>query len=235
LKPASTPSWHKDKWSVISFQFSVKTKLRLRSRLCSGRCLPRASRGLRRALFFLATVLLATAQSTRSQSGQKVAAHRANELTIAGLRPGQATAREAIRRMGESAAVQDPSQSRQLFWADSCREDMLTVDLDEKRRIQVIRLGRNIARGGCVVPPPKKWHTGRGLKVYDDANTALRIYGQPDSKSPSTRDGQPLELWYYAFDWAGPDVPQVMEILCTREKEGQPGRVVEITLAAPSL
>lgn len=21
-----------------------------------------------------------------------------------------------------------------------------------------------------------------------------------DSKSPSTRDGQPLELWYYAFD-----------------------------------
>jgi hypothetical protein len=42
-------------------------------------------------------------------------------------------------------------------------------------------------------------------------------------------------LWYYAFDWAGPDVPQVMEVVCTREKDGQAGRVVEITLAAPSL
>jgi hypothetical protein len=42
-------------------------------------------------------------------------------------------------------------------------------------------------------------------------------------------------LWYYAFDWAGPDVPQVMEVVCTKEQDGQPGYVVEITLAAPSL
>ena len=63
----------------------------------------------------------------------------------------------------------------------------------------------------------------------------VQLYGEPDSRSPSTKDGQPLELWYYAFDWAGPDVPQVMEVLCTREKDGQPGHVVEITLAAPSL
>jgi hypothetical protein len=40
---------------------------------------------------------------------------------------------------------------------------------------------------------------------------------------------------YYAFDWAGPDVPQVMEVLCSKEKDGQSGRVLEITLAAPSL
>ncbi len=40
---------------------------------------------------------------------------------------------------------------------------------------------------------------------------------------------------YYAFDWAGPDVLQVMEVLCTREMNGQPGRVEEITLVAPSL
>jgi len=42
-------------------------------------------------------------------------------------------------------------------------------------------------------------------------------------------------LWYYAFGWAGPDVPQVMEALCTLEKDGEPGRVVEIGLAAASL
>jgi hypothetical protein len=30
-------------------------------------------------------------------------------------------------------------------------------------------------------------------------------------------------------------MPQVMELLCTREAGGKPGRVVEITLAGPSL
>ena len=63
----------------------------------------------------------------------------------------------------------------------------------------------------------------------------VQLYAEPDSRSPSTRGGEPLELMYYAFDWAGPDVPQVMEVLCTKEKDGQPGRVLEITLAAPSL
>ena len=59
--------------------------------------------------------------------------------------------------------------------------------------------------------------------------------GNPDSHGPSTRAGQPLELLYCAFDWAGPDVPQVMQVVCTPEKDGQPGQVVEITLAASSL
>ena len=56
-----------------------------------------------------------------------------------------------------------------------------------------------------------------------------------DSRRPSTRDGQPLELLYYAFDWAGPNVPQVMQVVCTAEKDGQAGRVVQITLAASTL
>jgi hypothetical protein len=42
-------------------------------------------------------------------------------------------------------------------------------------------------------------------------------------------------LLYYAFDWAAPDVPQMMEVLCTVEKDGKPGRVIEITLSASSL
>jgi hypothetical protein len=37
------------------------------------------------------------------------------------------------------------------------------------------------------------------------------------------------------FDWAGLDVPQVMEMLCTAAKDGTIGRVVEITLAANNL
>ena len=63
----------------------------------------------------------------------------------------------------------------------------------------------------------------------------IALYGQPGTRGPSTKGGQQLELFYYAFDWAGPDVPQVMTVLCTPAKDGKPGRVVEITLAAPSL
>ena len=79
------------------------------------------------------------------------------------------------------------------------------------------------------------WTTGKGLVLGEPTTKVVQLYGAPDSRSPGTKDGQPLELWYYAFDWAGPDVPQVMEVLCTKEKDGEPGRVAEITLAAPSL
>jgi len=62
-----------------------------------------------------------------------------------------------------------------------------------------------------------------GLRLSDSTDKVTELYGEPDSRSPSTKNGQPLELWYYPFDWAGPDVPQVMEVLCTKEKDGQPG------------
>jgi hypothetical protein len=38
-----------------------------------------------------------------------------------------------------------------------------------------------------------------------------------------------------AFDGAGPDVPKVMDALCTPEKDGKPGRVVEIAFKAANL
>jgi hypothetical protein len=56
-----------------------------------------------------------------------------------------------------------------------------------------------------------------------------------DSRSPSTKGGQQLELLLQTFDGADPDVPQVMEMLWTPEKDGKPGRVAQITLAAPNL
>jgi hypothetical protein len=87
----------------------------------------------------------------------------------------------------------------------------------------------------CEKNPGWYWGTGKGLKVGDVKSKAYSLYGEPNSVSPSTKNGQPLELLYYAFDWAGPDVPQVMEVVCTTPKDGAPGRVVEITLAAGSL
>jgi hypothetical protein len=123
----------------------------------------------------------------------------------------------------------------------TCFGDALTIDLDTKKIVQTVRaMSKDMQSQQFVdctgaVRSKSKWVTGRGLRLGDASTRVTQIYGKPDSRSPSTKGGQQLELLYYAFDWAGPDVPQVMEVLCTPEKDGKPGRVVEITLAGPSL
>jgi len=184
------------------------------------------------AVLFLAATFFGV--QAKQQIPKKSATGRANEFTLAGLRPG----RDKLDRAMQLYHAVDPQSSAkdsQAVWVDVCAKHMLIVDFDNDKRIQVIRTGLASNPAGCRAAVGNVWRTGHGLGVGDSAAKLAQIYGQPDSKSPSTRDGQPLELWYYAFDWAGPDVPQVMEVLCTREKAGQPGRVIEITLAAPSL
>jgi hypothetical protein len=170
-------------------------------------------------------------------NAKKSVEHRANELTLAGLRPGRDT---LVRATGLNKKVDDSSTNKdsQIIWTDKCRHQRLSLDYDSEKRIQVIRVAwlPEYEAISCEPSPSvPSWITGMGLRIHDSEQRLLTLYGEPDSKSPSTRDGQPLELWYYAFDWAGPEVPQVMEVLCTREAGGKPGRVVEITLAAPSL
>ncbi len=195
----------------------------------------RSARPIRR--FLLASLLastLAIAQTPPKPTAKEAIAHRANELTLAGLRPGQdsvARAAQLNKQFGKGKEL--PGDQR--VWFDACRDSSLTVDSDKEKRIQVIRVGFYCCSTVDCSVPPGPWKTGRGLRIGDAAAKVVQLYGEPDSRSPSTKDGQPLELWYYAFDWAGPDVPQVMEVLCTKEKDGEPGRVVEITLAAPSL
>ena len=178
---------------------------------------------------------LAGAQSAMKPAAEKATAHRANELTLAGLRPGRDNLEKAAELNGKFGK-KGTTDGAQTEWHDVCRDVSLTVDSDRAKRIQVIRTGLwEGSPADCSKMPPGPWKTGLGLRVGDSTAKVAQLYGAPDSKSPSTKDGQPLELWYYAFDWAGENVPQVMEVLCTREADGKPGRVVEITLAAPSL
>jgi len=94
-----------------------------------------------------------------------------------------------------------------------------------------LRRGKStIAKAGKLYPT-----VSYVRRIGDAKSKTYSLYGEPDSVSPSTKNGQPLELLYYAFDWAGPDVPQVMEVVCSAPKDGNAGRVVEITLAASSL
>jgi len=174
-----------------------------------------------------------TAQTTTTR--QPVASIRASESRLAGLAPGQTRLARAEAVLGKPRERDRESGSAR--WR-RCGED-LVVEADSAGLIETIRITRHLGREpseNCpVVADGISWATGKGLRLGDPAARAVRLYGRPDSRSPSTKGGQRLELLYYAFDWAGPDVPQVMEVVCTVANDGGPGRVVEITLAASSL
>ncbi len=167
---------------------------------------------------------------------------RNDELTLAGLRPGRDTMTKALRHFSKGPAIGDGGASR--TWRDDCRHETLAVIADAAGAIIEVHVGESSIEGGapskhgCRNPNAEataRWATGHGLQIGDACARVLALYGQPGSRGPSTKSGQQLELLYYAFDWAGADVPQVMTVLCTPEKEDKPGRVIEITLAAASL
>jgi len=191
-------------------------------------------RPLRHAPFvFILLGTIASAQTPPKLASKTASAHRANELTLAGLRPGRDTATRAIQLYKKPS--KSDSQNNQMSWGATCKTQTLFLDLEADKTIRVIRALETPPSVDCRVLSPGSWKTGRGLGVGDAAAKVVELYGEPESRSPSTKDGQPLELMYYAFDWAGADVPQVMEVLCTKAADGKPGRVMEITLAAPSL
>jgi hypothetical protein len=161
---------------------------------------------------------------------------RHNELTLARISPGR-TSMARAQALWHNPTTKD-AQNHSAIWT-TCDGDELNVDFGEDGVIQSVWLSKRKSKPACgyataVVIAPK-FGTGMGLRLGDGAARVFELYGEPDSRSPSTKDQQRLELLYYAFDWAGPDVPQMMEVLCTVEKDGQLGRVVEITLSASSL
>jgi hypothetical protein len=183
--------------------------------------------------FVPGVVTFAQAPSQTKSAGVKP--RRFNELTLAELRPGRDFAKRAMDLYRYQPAKDSGTQ---LTWTDPCRTERLTLDTDAEKRIQVVKVEEQDIHGTVDCKdrlPLSRWKTGRGLRFWDPAPRVIQLYGEPDSRSPSTKGGRKLELLYYAFDWAGSDVPQVMEVLCTVEDDGKPGRVVEITLAAPSL
>jgi len=187
----------------------------------------------------ISATLLTTACTEAAQRNASRALHsynRSNEWKLAGLQPGHTTIARA-ETLPDKPSKKD-SDNHSAMWR-ACGGDELIVDLDGQGIVQSVRAakGSGHLRADCdhSASGVSKWMTSKGMRLGDLTSRVLQLSGEPDSRSPSTKDGQRLELLYYAFDWAGPDVPQVMEVLCTAEKDGEPGRVVEITLAAASL
>jgi len=171
------------------------------------------------------------------QAGKKLPAKRANELTIAGLRPGVDTLKRAQTLYRFIKTL--PDNDKGFVLHQPCWHFDLFLETDAIGRIMTLRMAENDDATTCSwrgeKVPPGIPPTGRGLGLSARIPEVIHLYGEPTSRSPSAKNGQPLELLYYAFDWAGPDVPQVMEVVCTVPEDRTPGRVVEITLAAGSL
>jgi hypothetical protein len=184
----------------------------------------------------LAAALSSSAAPTQRQTPTKGGGHGANELLLAGLRPGRDTLAIAQRRF-KSKKLAESEESGFKEWRDACSGRAIRVELDPKFVIQLITVTTlGLKEGACGDRPgdfldPKNWATGQGLRVGDSQDQVFAVYGEPKSTSPSSKYGEELELLVYQFDWAGADVPQVLEVLCARDT----GRVVEMTLAFPSL
>lgn len=186
-----------------------------------------------------ALLLAAMAMGPASGAGraQKPAPKKpANELMLAGLRPGRDTLGAAKKMYGEEFRAMDSDDANAWTWNDACHHRALRVEGDDKGVIQVLGLEESHLMIPCRQEMMHTlrgdtWKTGHGLTIGDPRSKVIALYGEPGSSGPSTGEGQDLEMLYYAFDWAGSDVPQVMEVYCDRET----GRVAHITLSYPSL
>lgn len=159
-----------------------------------------------------------------------------NELTLAGLRPGVSGLADAEKRFGADNRI--PSQDdSSAIWYQPCFGRAVVVEFDDDKVIQSVTVTSLFPQSGdCTETPRNRLHltklgTGQGLVLGQHKQRVIGLYGEPDSAVPTTYEGRDLDLLYYAFDWAGSDVPQVMEVTCERGT----GRVRKITLAFPSL
>jgi len=185
----------------------------------------------------LASASFAAALVCAAASGTKQPA-RVNELTLAGLCPGRDSLHAARSRYREPMIAGTKDDPNHYLWHDPCNRRDLTVEAGADGLIKSVQVGPPFGIGvvdcapNAYFPRAKdRWRTGRGLGIGDACGRAVEIYGKPESESPSAKGSEQLQLLFYSFDWAGTDVPQVMEVTCSREND----RVVEILLAASSL
>jgi len=171
-----------------------------------------------------------------SPATAQAAVRHTNETLLAGLRPGRDTFIVAEKRFKAKNLSEEPN-SGSKEWRDDCSGRSIRLEVDAKSVIQsvtITTLGSQEGKCSDRRPDfldPRNWLTGLGLRMGDSQDRVVGLYGEPNSSGPASKNGQELELMYFQFDWAGSDVPQVLEVLCARDT----GRVVEITLAFPSL
>jgi hypothetical protein len=163
---------------------------------------------------------------------------RVSEPSLARLRPGVDRIQAAEKRFPAKFRVPaSDAEPRSARWRAPCSGRELEIDWDEQSLIQSVSVSSPQPHApGCdetneTALSAQQLATGKGLHLGDGCARTTALYGSPDSRLPSLEGGRERELLYYSFGWAGPEVPQVMEVTCDRGS----ARVVRITLAFPSL
>jgi hypothetical protein len=162
---------------------------------------------------------------------------RLNELTLARFRPGRDRIEKVQRSSGKFPSYALPDEALadgEVVRRDLCHREQLTISARADGVIQSVVVGHTTGAfdADCEFNlKPNPWTTGRGLRYRDACGRIEEMYGKAESRSPSVKGSDKLELYLYTFDWAGPDVPQVMEVSCDAASQ----TVTEITLAASSL
>jgi hypothetical protein len=185
--------------------------------------------------FWLSVSLLTLTVSAGAVSQKHNSDKGKNELTLSAIQPGRDKLSGVEKMLGEKLRIEDADSAGGHAWTDPCSGRHLSLEVDRAGVIQTVSISSSNSHENCKskVDPKKDplWVTGQGLHLGDLAEHVVEVYGAPSSGGPSVKQGHELELMFYMFDWAGSDVPQVMEISCDKET----GRVVEIMLAFPSL
>jgi hypothetical protein len=169
--------------------------------------------------------------------GQK----RVNELTLAGLRRGKDSLEKASKRFGKESKIGAPDDPNARSWPINCFVDDLEVEADPNGIIRNVTVSFSSNLTGRIVVDCddrvasrkflSQFGSGRNLLLHDRCGRIEEIYGRAESRSPSVKGNDKLELYLYKFDWAGTDVPQVMEVSCDASSQ----TVAQITLAAATL
>jgi hypothetical protein len=173
--------------------------------------------------------------AAHAQNGAQ--AKRYNELTLAGLRPGRDSLALAEKRYKAKYSSREENGASEKQWSDPCTGHSLTISLNAQGVIQQITvsalapLDGKCASGRVEALDEKDWVTGRGLHLGDPQDRVNELYGDAKSTGPAIKGSTELEFLHYPFDFMGAEVPQALEIYCARDT----GKVVEITLAFPSL
>jgi len=185
--------------------------------------------------FWLCVSVMAVAVSAGAVSQKHGSDKGKNELTLAAIQPGRDKLSGVEKQLSDRLRGEAADSAGSHAWNDPCSGRRLSLEVDRAGIIQTVSISSSTSHENCKSKTdPRKdplWVTGLGLRLGDASEHVVDIYGAPSSGGPSVKQGHELELMFYMFDWAGSDVPQVMEISCDKET----GRVVEIMLAFPSL
>ncbi|MGH9776235.1 MAG: hypothetical protein ACRD50_14960 [Candidatus Acidiferrales bacterium] len=138
----------------------------------------------------------------------------------------------------KGTVVKDSEDANGFLFHEQCSQQLVRSEIGADERVESVTVSESLEShvADCSKVPRSRSYsrrlgTGRGLLLGDCCDRVKEIYGEASSEGPSIKGGRELELYYYAFDWAGSHVPQVMEVSYNTATN----RVVEITLASPSL